>query len=433
MGMFGPNGGSRSGAAKPSLVAALDVGTSKIECLIAEAQPRPHIEVVGVGRRPSEGVKAGAIVDLDAAERAIRGAVEQAERMAGAAVSQLIVGYSGGQMASRRVTATTALAPERPVSDRDMRRALDAALSRAKQPGRSVIHAFPASWSVDDHSGVLDPRGMFGAELGVTMLTVNAQECPIVNLRMCVERAQMQLKSIVAAPYASGLAALAPDEIALGATVIDMGAGVTSAAVFLDGGLAHLDVVRLGGGHVTNDLALGLSAPYEAAERIKRYDGAAVSEAGDDRHMIAVPQMGDEEAVIRVPRSELVRIIRPRLEETFEMLRDKLDAADALHTAGKRLVLTGGAAQIPGVVGLAGQILGKRARIASSRGVIGPDGEIIDPSVSTAAGVLRHAIQGPRDAIDGPPRRGPARIAHVAAGAGRSGLARAADWLRECF
>ncbi|MHA6287212.1 cell division protein FtsA [Maricaulis sp. CAU 1757] len=398
------------GVKTTGVCAALDVGTSKIACFIAKSDqtvsgPRPR--VVGVGHQSSRGVRAGAVVDMDAAADAIRTAVEQAERMAGLAVNSVTVTLSSGQPSSTRLAAEIDL-PQREVTERELRRLLNGALSEFAVDDRVVLHAIPLSWSVDDHRGIRDPRGMFGRTLGVEVHVITAAIGPLRNLLTCVERCHFDLKGVVATPYASGLSALADDEVQLGATLIDMGAGATTASVFAEGALLHIDAVPVGGSHVTSDVARGLSTPLAAAERLKTLYGSALDSPEDDQQMIEVPSVAGENGTIydSVPRALLNSIIRPRLEETFELIRDRLEAAGVNHSAGRRLVLTGGASQLPGAAELAARVFGKQVRRSGPSGVSGLGDAVSGPAFSAVAGIVRRETRGAAEAIAGPPRLG---------------------------
>ncbi|MDF1768248.1 cell division protein FtsA [Maricaulis sp.] len=428
-----------SGSKSQGVCAALDVGSSKIACFIARtdqtiAGPRPR--VIGVGHQSSRGMRAGAVVDMDAAAEAIRTAVEQAERMAGIAVNAVTVTLSAGQPASTRLAAEIDL-PQREITEREPRRLLDGALAEFAIEDRVVLHAIPLSWSVDDHRGIKDPRGMFGKTLGVEVHVITAAIGPLRNLSTCIERCHLDLKGVVATPYASGLSALADDEVKLGATLIDMGAGATTAAVFAEGALLHIDAVPVGGSHVTSDVARGLSTPLAAAERLKTLYGSALDSPEDDQQMIEVPSVSGENGAMydSAPRSLLNSIIRPRLEETFELIRDRLDAAGVGKTSGRRLVLTGGGAQLPGAAELAARIFGKQVRIAGPSGVSGLGDAVSGPAFSAAAGVVRRETRGAAEAIAGPPRMSglPVVPRRVRGEAGQGGAASMWRWFAESF
>lgn len=392
---------------RPGICAALDLGSSKIACFISKTEetatgPRPR--VIGVGHLPARGMRGGAIVDLDTARDTIREAVQRAEKMAGHAVSMATVTLTAGQIRSARIRAEASLSG-REVSDRDLKRLLDAAIGEADAPDRVILHAFPINWSVDDSRGVRDPRGMYGRKLGVTVHVITAAAGPLRNLLHCVQACHLDLKGVVVTPYASGLAALTDDEIELGATLIDMGAGTTSAAVFDHGALIHVDTVPIGGSHVTNDVARGLSTPLVAAERIKILYGSALDSPNDDREMIEVPPLeGASDRMGSAPRSLLNAIIRPRLDETFEMIRDRLKEAGAAGAKDHQLILTGGAAQLPGAEEVASRVFGRNARMSRPHGVAGLGDAVSGPAFAAASGIILRETRGAAEAIAGPPR-----------------------------
>jgi cell division protein FtsA len=435
-GLFG--GGARKGEdrgpGKPTLHAALDIGSSKIGCFIGRAEG-DSVRVIGVGHQSSRGVRSGAVVDADEAETGIRAAVQQAERMAGEAIASVTVNLSVGQPRSHRIAVEGPLSG-REVTDRDLRRILSEALNHFHEPDRVVAHAIPLSWSVDEDRGVRDPRGMFGRTLGVEMHLVTVAAGPLRNLAACIERCRLDIRAVVATPYAAGLAALVEDERNLGALLIDMGGGATSVAAFAEGALAYTDVIPVGGMHVTTDVARGLSTPVASAERIKTMYGSVLESPDDDKELIATPQIGEEAegGVNHTPRSMLTQIIKPRLEETFEMVRERLQTAGVDRASGRRCVLVGGASQLPGVRELAARILEKQVRLGRPERTIGLGDAVSGPGFACAAGLLRHAIHGPHEALSGPPdlREGRRRIRREAAPAAGP-VAGTLSWLRENF
>lgn len=424
------------GARAPSHYAALDIGASKVACFIVKTEqtltgPRPR--VAGVGHQSSRGVRNGAVVDMDAAEAAVRAAVEQAERMAGVAISEVSLVTAAGAPASSRLSVEAPLAA-REVAERDLKRVLAAGLADFNAPNREVLHAIPLGWRVDGHRGVRDPRGMFGETLGVDLHVITAASDPLRNLFMCVERCHLSVRELVATPYASGLSVLADDELVLGALVMDMGASQTTAAVFAEGSLVHVDALPVGGGHVTNDIARGLSTPLAAAERIKALYGSALDSPDDDRVMIETPPVAGapDSTMGQSPRSLLNAIIRPRLEEVFEMLRDRLAAAGADEAAGRRVVLTGGAAQLPGACELAARVMGKQARLGRPEGLAGMGDAVSGPAFAACAGAILRRTRGSAEAIAGAPRfsGGPARRPVAATESGPKAILR---WFQESF
>jgi len=372
-------------------VGIVDIGTSKVCCFIARRQgSEPHI--IGIGHQVSRGVRNGVIVDIDAASHSILTAIHAAEQMSGETLSEIVVNLSGVN-ASRIVKAEINV-NGREITDSDMRRVLDHGHAMKEPADREVIHSIPVGFSIDQSRGIRDPRGMYGQRLGVNMHVVTASAAAVRNIAHCIGRCHLEIAALVASPYAAGLACLVEDETELGVTVVDMGGGTTTIAVFFDGNLVFTDSVPIGGGHVTNDIARGLSTPIAHAERMKTLYGNAIASTDDERETITVPQVGEEEEsnANHVPKSLLVGIISPRLEETFEMVRDRLEASGFDKIAGRRVVLTGGASQLPGTRELAGLILDKQIRVGRPLRIEGLAEATGGPAFSTAAGLVHFAL-----------------------------------------
>ncbi|MHA1188937.1 MAG: cell division protein FtsA, partial [Alphaproteobacteria bacterium] len=293
--MSGLFGGDVSGVSrlKPltgrrsSEISALDIGSSKIACLIARLRPaegtvlgnRTHaIEVIGYGCTRSRGIKSGFVVDLDEAERAIRLAVDAAERMAEMTVGSLIVSSTCGRPSSEAFTAQVDMG-HRAVTRSDIHKVLGAGGFESTRDGKVVIHALPTGYRLDGQSGIADPEGMIGSELGLDLHVVSADDAPLRNLELAVNRCHLELETIVAAPYASALSTMVDDEADLGVACIDIGGGTTSLAVFQGGTFVHGDVAPVGGNHITLDIAHGLSTGLADAELLKVRHGSALATA----------------------------------------------------------------------------------------------------------------------------------------------------------
>jgi cell division protein FtsA len=421
--------------ARAPVVAAVDLGASKITCFIMRPEGVNRsgrtLQTSGVGYVQSHGVRAGAIVDTEAAIEAIGQAVERAETIAGVSVQGVTVATAGGQLQSCRVAARVSLGA-RPVSDADCSRAITAALAQVKTPGRRPIHLLPIAWSVDAQRGVKDPRAMFGRALGLELLVVSISETAFDTIGYCVERAHLQFEGAVAGPFASALAALEDDETELGCICVDMGGGSTSVAVFSAGALVHVDSLPVGGSHVTADIARGLSTTIAGAERIKTLHGSAIASANEDREMIEAPPRGEDEGAgpVVAPRSLLKGIIAPRVEETFELMRDRLKAAGVHLDPGAGMVLTGGASQLAGVREVAVRVFDRPVRLGRPKRTPHLADAASGPAFCAAAGVLQRAAFGPREAvsaqslIDGKPKP-PSPYD------GASPMVRAWGWLKE--
>jgi cell division protein FtsA len=403
----GRAGGRGGGAPKSGLVAALDVGSTKISCLIAEVLPARHrsaesedahsLKVLGVGHQISRGVRAGAIINVDEAERAIRLAVDAAERMAQRHISEIYVNVSGGRPQSRLHSGTVATHAGQ-VTSHDMSEVLNAALASVDPGRRSILHISPCQYHLDDARGIPDPTGLFGDRLTLDLGVVTVEAPNLKNLAMAVERAHLGVAGFVVSPYAAARAVLADDECELGVTLVDMGGAVTSFAVFHDGNLVFADVVPLGGQHITNDIARGLSTTIAHAERMKTLWGSALASTVDEREMISVPLLGERgvDTVQQVPKSMLTGIIRPRLEEIFELLRHKLENSGTAHLAGRRLVVTGGASQLNGVREVASQWLDRQVRLGAPAHITGMPESAHSPGFAVCAGLLSHALKPDR-------------------------------------
>lgn len=383
---------------RATVISVLDVGTSKICCVIARLHPkqdgielsgRTHvIEVIGFGHQRSRGIKGGVVVDLDEAEQAIRLAVDAAERRAAMTVESLIVNVSGSRMGSDAFSASVSLAGQE-VESVDIQRVLEAGRRHSSKDEAAVVHSLPIGYSIDGNRGIKDPRGMVGERLSVNMHVATASEASLRNLEVAINRCHLAVESYVVSPYASGLASLAGDEAELGVTCFDMGGGTTSVSVFMDGKFVHCDGVALGGQHVTTDLARGLSSSLRNAEMIKVRHGSVLPDNVSDFDALSIPRIGDESGLSAdVPPSMVAKIIRPRVEETFELIRDRLNASGFASLVGRRIVLTGGASQLTGVSDLARSILGKNVRLGRPLGVAGLQTEARSAAFSAVIGLM---------------------------------------------
>lgn len=374
---------------RSGLVAALDVGTSKVACMVARVEP-DQLRIIGAAMRESRGMRVGAVVNLAEVETCIGECISEAESMADERVQNVLISVNCGSPVG--VTAGAEMDVDGDaVSDEYVGPLLAEGRRQCFAEGYDLIQSEPTGYVVDDAHGVRDPSGLVCQKLGVRMFGVAVKAPPLTNLKQAVMGCHMGVSLALYAPYASGLAVLTEDEKKLGATVIDMGGGVTSVAVFKDGHLAYADVVPLGGLQVTADLARMLSTPMAAAERIKVLYGAALGarDAGPADE-IPVPQMGEEgeDSEQRVPRSMLTRIIHARLEEIFSEVQSHLRASGFDVAAGRRAVLTGGASQMAGVRELARQILNKEVRIARPLNTIGLPSSASGPDYATVAGLI---------------------------------------------
>lgn len=413
---------ANKGKTRGDVIAALDVGTAKVCCFVARHDGET-LQVTGIGHQVAHGLRAGAVVDMGAAEDSVVAAVHAAEQMAGETIRRVYLNFSAGNPASHRVGVEVALNGHA-IGNSDLRRVLSHGRGCCPAPEREIVHTIPLGYTIDGNRGIRDPRGMYGERLGVNIHLVTADAGPLRNLATCVARCHLDVAATVVSPYASGLACLVEDERELGVTLIDMGAGTTSVAVFLEGEVVHTDVVPIGGNHITSDIARCLTTTLEHAERMKALYGSAIPSRADEREMIDVRPVGegDEGGANPVPRAHLVGVIRPRIEETFEILRSRLEAAGFDKAAGRRMVLTGGASQLQGVREFAAQVFDKQVRLGRPRGVAGLAEATQGPAFSTCAGLLVYA----REEDDG------AETSAVVVSEGAIGrFGRLGQWFRE--
>jgi cell division protein FtsA len=420
---------------RSSIVAALDIGTSKIACLIGRLKPleegahlggRTHsVELIGFGHTRARGIKAGTVIDMAKAEEAIRSAVDAAERSARVEIASVVLAVSGGRLGSDSYAASARL-PGHSVEEGDIARALDAASLHSVRDGRAVLHSLPVGFALDGNGGIRDPRGMLGETLAVDLHVVTADLPVLKNLILCVERCHLTVESLIAAPYAAGLAVVAADEAQIGATLLDLGNGTTTLAVFTGGECMHVDGIALGGSHVTMDLARGLSTTPVEAERLKTLHGSVIAGASDELDLVSVPPLhgGDRHASNAVSRSDIVRMIRPRIDEILELVRDRLRAANLLALASRRIVLTGGAAQLTGIADLVARVFSATTRIGRPLGMSHFSETARGPAFAVAAGLLVYPQFAGREHFE--PRR-----RHAGGEAGYVG--RVGRWLRESF
>ena len=422
---------------RSALVAALDIGTSKIACIIARLRPHPPqqiltrrshaVEVVGFAHTGARGTKAGGVVNLAEAEDAIRHAVDSAERMASVEIESVVLSISAGRLSSDLFAAEIDVAGSA-VSAGDIARVLAAGGRQSRRDGRAVLHSLPVSYSIDGANGIRDPRGMLGSRFGVDMHIATADIAAARNLILAVERCHLSVEAMVASPYVAGLSALADDEADLGAAVIDMGAGTTTMAVFLGGRFVHCEGFALGGLNVTMDIARGLNTGIADAERIKTLYGSVLIGGSDEADMIAVPPIGGDEREQPqfVSRASLAHIVKPRVEEILEMVGDRLAVSLFAGELRGRVILTGGASQLNGLPELAARILGRPVRSGRPLGIAGLPDAAKGAAFAAAAGLLVYPQA--------------AHLEHFEARGGRylmngtgGYLARVGQWLRQSF
>lgn len=412
------------------LVSALDLGATKIVCLIGEYDDAGRVQLVGHGQQSSRGLKGGTVIDMDGLERSIRLAVEDAERMAGQSITDIQIAVSGPALTTTHVGGDIAMSG-REIGPKDVSKLLHATLDKAQDEKFHILHAVPLSYAIDGNDGVRDPRGMFADRLAVGMSIVRMPTPVYKNLTLCVSRAHLSVTGLSAGPYMSADAVLVDDERDNGAICVDLGGGSTGIAVFCQGVLAHLEALPVGGYHVTSDLAQGLGTTQPAAERVKTLHASLLTGQGNKHERVDTPKIGDDGRLqaAQTPRHEIETYIRPRVEEIFELVAKRLKASGLGGMLPNRVVLTGGGSELPGIREVAARVLGMPVRLGRPQNAEGL-GEICQrPTFSTASGLLTF------DQAEGRPPSPKGRVTERFSGQDQEqGLVmKAFDWLKENF
>jgi len=402
----------RKVAMQRGVIAILDVGTSKIACLVLRFDGperfttvdgvgpmagQSSFRVIGAATTRSRGVRFGEVDAMAETERAIRTAVQSAQKMAKVRVDHVIACLSGARPRSYGLDGEVDVHGA-VVTDQDIGRVLAACDVPDYGAGREVLHAQPVNFALDHRSGMADPRGQTGARLTTDMHLLTVDASAIENLLYCIKRCDLELAGLASSAYVSGISALVEDEQELGAACIDMGGGATGISVFIRKHMIYADSVRMGGDHVTSDISMGLQVPLATAERIKTLHGGIMATGMDDREMIEIGgTTGDWELDRRTAsRAELIGIMRPRVEEILEEVRLRLDAAGFEHLPSQKIVLTGGGSQIPGLDALASKILGQQVRLGRPLRVQGLPQAATGPAFAAAVGLTLFAAH-PQD------------------------------------
>jgi cell division protein FtsA len=421
--------GERVQGRHTGVVGLLDVGTSKIACLIAALEPpeRPgqprRAQVLGVGHLRARGLKGGVITDLDEAEAAIRATIAQAERMARVTLEEVFVSVSCGRLQSANFAATVDV-DGGIVRTRDIERLMAGGRSWAEKDGRTLIHLNRLGFRLDGMPGASDPRGMAARHLSSDLHTVSADEAPVRNLLLVVERCYLAVSALVVAPYASAMAATSEEERRLGVTCIDIGGGTATVAVFAQGHFIHAATVPVGGHHITFDIAHALQTPLAEAERIKTLYGTMIGAQSDEHESFSYALAGDEEGARgRSTKAELAEIIRPRVANILGLVRERMDAAGVTQFAGERVVLTGGTSALVGLGEFAANVLGRPVRVARPHEAAGLPQSVSSSAFSTVAGLLAIAAAGGEEVFSGSDRES----------AGVGYLERVGQWLKAGF
>ena len=371
-----------------NVVAGLDIGTTKVCCVIAKVNGGPSVEILGTGLAPSLGSKRGMVVNIESTVQSVTEAVREAEQMAGVEIQTVNVGVAGGHIKSMNSKGIVAIArPDREITKKDIDRCIEQAKAVALPPDREVLHVLPKEFVVDDQRGVRDPRGMVATRLEVEVHIVTGAITSTQNLVKSVNRAGLKVSRLVLEPLASARAVLTAHEVELGVALLDMGGGTTDLAVFHDGAVRHTAVLPVGGDTVTRDLAVGLRTPRLAAEQIKQRYGVAMASLVREAGMIEVADVGGRRARM-IDRGFVAEIVQPRLEEIMTLVKREIIQSGYQELLAAGVVITGGCANMEGIAELGEQIFNAPTRVGVPLGVTGLAESVADPIFATGVGLV---------------------------------------------
>ena len=376
--------------AKTDIIAGLDIGTTKICCVVAELNDANQLIISGVGVSPSSGLKDGAVVDIESTVRAIEDAVEKAARQAGREINSVYVGITGKHISSLNSRGVTAIThPNREINSDDVERVKEQSRMIVLPPDRMILHAIPRSYSIDGQGGIRQPEGMAGTRLEVETHIVTGARTFVDNVEKCVTRAGLGLDDMVLEPLATGEAVLSNAEKNLGVCLVDIGGGTSDLAVFQGGSIFYSSVIPVGGNHVTNDLAQLLRLTHEEAERIKLASGHCQLREIRDQEAVQITQIGRSDARPLL-RKAVVEIIEARMQEIFALVQKEIDKSGCKGMLPAGLILSGGGSQLKGSQDMAQEQLRLPVRIGAPSELMGLADAVHSPIYSTAVGLVHY-------------------------------------------
>ena len=377
-------------AKRSSLIVGLDIGTYKVSAVVAEVG-ETGVEIVGIGTAPSQGLRKGVVVNIDATVESIRKAVGEAELMAGCEIHSVFTGIAGSHI---RGFNSHGVVPVKngEVTPADVERVIDAARAVALPMDRQIIHVLPQEFVVDDQDGIKEPVGMAGVRLESRVHIITASVTSTQNVIKCCHRAGLHVADVVLEPFASGEAVVTPEERELGVALIDIGGGTTDVVVFHNGAVKHTAVLPIGGNHLTNDIATGLRTPFADAEKIKQRFGCALSDMVRRDEQIEVPSVGGRSPRV-LSRQILSQIIEPRVEEIFTLVSKEVGRAGFEEVLASGVVVTGGTTILEGLPELAEQVFHVPVRRGAPQQVGGLVDVVSSPMYSTGVGLVLYGLR----------------------------------------
>ncbi|MBT5231679.1 MAG: cell division protein FtsA [Methylococcales bacterium] len=367
-------------------IVGLDIGTSKVVAIVGEVNDEGEVEVIGVGRCPSRGLKKGVVVNIESTVQSIQRAIEEAELMAGCEIKSVFAGIAGSHIRSMNSHGIVAIR-DKEVTPNDVERVIDAARAVAIPADQKILHILPQEFLIDNHDGIREPVGMSGVRLEAKVHLVTGAVSAAQNIIKCVHRCGLEVEDVILEQLASSYAVLSDDEKELGVCLVDIGGGTTDIAIFTEGSIQHTAVIPIAGDQVTNDIAVALRTPTQNAEQIKNKYACALTQLAQDGEMIEVPSIGDR-PTRTLARSTLAEVIEPRYDELLTLVQNEIQRSGFEDIIPAGIVLTGGSSCVEGLTELAEEIFHKPVRLGVPQNLRGLAKEVRSPSLSTGTGLL---------------------------------------------
>jgi len=370
------------------ILVGLDIGTSKIACVVAESGSDGRLDVVGVGTHPSRGLRKGVVVNIESTVESIRLAVEEAELMAGIEIKSVFTGIAGSHIRGYNSHGVVAIKGGE-VAPEDVERVVDAARAMKIPADQKILHILPQEYIIDNQDGIREPVGMSGVRLEAKVHIVTGAVSSAQNIIKCCNRCGLDVADMVLEQVASSEAVLVQDEKDIGVALVDIGGGTTDIAVFLDGAIRHTCVIPIGGDHLTNDLVVGLRTSAREADQLKKKYGACMVSLVSPEDQVEVPSVGGRPPR-PMPRQVMAQILEPRVEELFELVKAELHRSGFQELVAAGLVLTGGSSLLDGMVELAEEIFDMPVRLGRPCGVGGLVDVVSSPIYATGVGLIQY-------------------------------------------
>jgi len=368
------------------VLVGLDIGTSKIACVVAESSPDGKLDVIGIGTHPSRGLRKGVVVNIESTVESIRLAIEEAELMSGVDIQSVFTGIAGSHIRGYNSHGVVASKGSE-VMREDVERVIDAAKAMNIPADQKILHILPQEYIIDNQDGIREPIGMSGVRLEAKVHIVTGAVSSAQNIIKCCNRCDLDVSDMVLEQIASSEAVLMQDEKDIGVVLVDMGGGTTDIAVFLNGAIRHTAVIPIGGDHLTNDLVIGLRTSAREADQLKKKYGACVTSLVSPEDQIEIPSVGGR-APRPMPRQVMAQILEPRVEEIFEMIKNELQRSGYQELVAAGIVLTGGSSLLDGMIELAEDIFDMPVRLGRPQGIGGLADVVSSPMYATGVGLI---------------------------------------------